>query len=104
MLPDKERMCHKTQFEQSCRSLVADGKCQRWMQIAGTNPNTGEPVNRYNCIDDWIPMLLIENSQMQHQTGAAVESFRNEMVEANKNSMRVLAASAQLMIGEKTCE
>jgi hypothetical protein len=26
---------------------------------------------------------LIENSQMQRQTGAAVESFRNEMVQIN---------------------
>jgi len=28
-------------------------------------------------------MLLIENSQQQRQTGAAVESFRNEMVQFN---------------------
>jgi len=33
-----------------------------------------------------MPLLLIENSQMQRQTGAAVESFRNEMVRANEVS------------------
>ena len=32
-----------------------------------------------HCAVKWIPMLLIENSQMQRQTGAAVESFRNEV-------------------------
>ena len=31
----------------------------------------------------WLPMLTIENSQQQRQTGAAVESFRNEVVKSN---------------------
>lgn len=79
-LPNKEVMCHKTGFTQSCRYLVIEGKCNRWMQIQGSDPNTGESVNQSRCVDDWIPMLLIENSQQQRQTGAAVESFRNEMV------------------------
>lgn len=82
-LPDKDVMCHKTGFSKSCNKLVSSGKCNRWMQIQGNNPNTGEPVNRYKCVDDWIPMLLIENSQMQRQTGAAVESFRNNVAEQN---------------------
>jgi hypothetical protein len=35
-------------------------------------------------------MLLIENSQQQRQTGAAVESFRNEMVKANESGQQLL--------------
>ncbi len=27
----------------------------------------------------WLPVLLIENAQQSRQTGAAVESFRNEV-------------------------
>ena len=84
MLPDKEIGCHRTAFTRKCREMVASGACGRWMQIAGNNPNTGEPVNRYDCVDNWTPLLLIENSQMQRQTGAAVESFRNEMVKLNQ--------------------
>lgn len=103
MLPDKALMCHHTGFSRACRELVADGACGRWLQIQGANPNTGEPVNRYDCVDNWIPLLLIENSQMQRQTGAAVESFRNEMTKANENNVRILAAGAQLFIGEKPC-
>ena len=30
--------------------------------------------------------MMIENSQMQRQTGAAVESFRNEVVKANEEA------------------
>jgi hypothetical protein len=42
-----------------------------------------------------MPVLLIENSQQQRQTGAAVESFRNEMVKANEASNQVLIAATQ---------
>ena len=47
-------------------------------QIRGTNPQTGEPVDEWGCAVTWMPMLMIENSQQQRHTGAAVESFRNE--------------------------
>jgi hypothetical protein len=46
-------------------------------------------------------MLLVENSGQQRQTGAAVESFRNEMVKANENSIKMLAQSAKLKLGVK---
>ncbi len=48
----------------------------------------------------WLPMLMIENSQQQRQTGAAVESFRNEMVKANESSQQLLARAARKAIGE----
>jgi len=38
----------------------------------------------------WMPVLLIENAQQSRSTGAAVESFRNEMVEANTRSQQLL--------------
>ena len=34
-------------------------------------------------------MLLIENSQMQRQTGAAVESFRNETVKVSLQAQEI---------------
>jgi hypothetical protein len=42
----------------------------------------------------WMPMLMIENSQQQRGTSAAVESFRNEMVKNNEVGQRVLLAAA----------
>ena len=42
----------------------------------------------------WLPILLIENAQMSRQTGAAVESFRNEMVKANESNQKVLVHAA----------
>lgn len=103
MLPDKNIKCPATGFSKSCREIVADCDCPKFIKISGVNPNDGQPIDRFGCIDSFLHMLLIENSQMQHQTGAAVESFRNEMVKANENSLRMLAASSQLLIGEKQC-
>ena len=42
------------------------------------SPQTGQEIDEWGCAVNWIPTLLIENSQQQRQTGAAVESFRNE--------------------------
>jgi hypothetical protein len=55
--------------------------------------NTGNQVDEFQCAIAWMPMLLIENSGQQRQTGAAVESFRNEMVKSNETSQKVLLAS-----------
>lgn len=65
-------------------------QCNWFTQMRGTNPNTGKEIDEWGCAITWLPILLIENSQQQRQTGAAVESFRNEMVKANENSKEIL--------------
>lgn len=65
--------------------------CAWFMKISGTNPNTGEQTEEWGCAMAWLPMLLIENAQQSRATGAAVESFRNEMVEANKIGHEIMA-------------
>ena len=67
------------------------------MLLDGVTQPTGDPVDRYGCSDGFLPMLLIENSQQQRQTGAAVESFRNEMVRLNDAS-RLLEVGAASQI------
>jgi hypothetical protein len=58
-------------------------KCAWFMQIRGNNPQTGAEMDEWGCSVVWTPFLLIENSKLQRETGAAVESFRNEMVKSN---------------------
>ena len=72
---------------------IKDGaihKCAWYTKLAGTNPNTGEVMDEFGCAITWLPMLLIENSMQQRSTSSAVESFRNEMVEANTVSQQLL--------------
>ena len=64
--------------------------CAWYIQIRGTNPQTGEPQDEYGCAVSYLPILMIENAQQTRQTGASIESFRNEMVEANQNSFDLL--------------
>ena len=68
--------------------------CAWFTRVQGYDMNSGSQVDNYECAISWLPMLLIENSGQQRQTGAAVESFRNEMVKANEvNTQLILAAS-----------
>jgi hypothetical protein len=69
-------------------------RCAWHVMVRGADPNTGKEVDHWACSMAWLPTLLIENSQQQRQTGSAVESFRNEMVEANKSSHQVLLAAS----------
>lgn len=78
-----------------CKQL----ECAWFLKIRGTNPNTGEDVDDWGCSMAWMPILLIENAQMSRQTGAAVESFRNEMVKANESSQEILISAARKAIG-----
>jgi hypothetical protein len=70
-------------------------QCAWFTQIRGHNPNTGKEVDEWSCAIAWMPVLMIENSQQQRQTGAAVESFRNEMVKANEVGQQVLLETAK---------
>ena len=53
------------------------------------NPQTGEQIDEWDCAVKWVPMMLIENTQMQRQTGAAIESFRNESVKVSLQAQEI---------------
>ena len=57
--------------------------CPWFTKIRGADPQTGEEIEEYRCAIAWMPVLLVEGSMFQRQTGAAVESFRNTMVKQN---------------------
>lgn len=82
--------CPLNNFE-PCKQL----ECAWFIKMRGSNPNTGEDVDEWACSIAWLPILLIENSQQQRATGAAVESFRNEMVKANEVNTMLLVETAK---------
>lgn len=69
-------------------------KCGFYTHVRGNHPQTGQELDHWACAIEWLPTLLIENSQQSRQTGAAVESFRNEMVRANHATLQTLVALA----------
>lgn len=64
--------------------------CAWFIQIRGTNPQTGKEQDEFGCAIAMLPLLSIENTQQTRQAGASIESFRNEMVKANENSLKML--------------
>ncbi len=86
-------------------AVVEDGKseihaCRFWVKVAGKDPQSSKEFEHWDCAHAWMPVLMIENSQMQRQTGAAVESFRNEMVKANVASQEAVMLAAGLVNGQ----
>lgn len=84
MLPDPKVKCPATGFAKTCRSIVSKCDCPKFVTIRGRDPQTGAEADRSGCVDSFLPLLLIENAQQSRQTGAAVESFRNEVVKAEE--------------------
>jgi len=70
-------------------------QCSWFTQVRGINPNTGKEVDEWGCAVTWLPMLQIETSQQSRHAGAAVESFRNEVVKANQENQQLYIQSLQ---------
>lgn len=81
--------CPLNNFE-PCRQF----DCAWFTQLRGKDPQSEQEIDEWGCAVAWLPVLLVENAQMQRQTGAAVESFRNEMVDANESSRQLLLTAA----------
>ena len=70
--------------------------CALYINVVGVSPQTGQEINQWDCSHAWTPLLLIENSIQQRQTGAAVESLRNTV--ANENT-KILHLAEKNKIG-----
>ena len=70
-------------------------QCAWITQIRGMDPQTGEDVDEWDCAIKWLPFLLIENTKKNIESGAAVESFRNEVVQRMDQPMPVSERTMQ---------
>ena len=71
-------------------------KCPWWTRVIGKNPQSEEMIDDWRCAVAILPMLLVENAQMSRQTGAAMESFRNDVVSGVAKAVG-LAAGGRLI-------
>ena len=77
--------CPLNNFE-SCKKF----DCGWFIQVRGTNPQTGEPQDEFACAITMLPLLMVETSMQTRQAGASIESFRNEMVKSNNETLKML--------------
>jgi hypothetical protein len=71
--------------------------CRFYIKVTGHNPNTGVIEDRWDCALAWLPILTIENSQQQRQTGAStdkvateIDKFRAQMARQNNQMQQLL--------------
>jgi hypothetical protein len=88
---DEGQICplHKVDTSTVCH------RCPWWTRIVGKHPQTDETLDQWACAVALLPILLIENAQQARATGAAVESFRNNMVEGVMEAIDTAARGAQ---------
>ena len=76
-------------------------RCIWYTAVRGTNPNTGEEVDEWNCAIAWGPILQIETSQTQRGVSSALESFRNETVKGQKEFNQLMSSGQAIALGLK---
>ena len=69
-------------------------KCRFWVHVQGVNPQTGETFNNGDCAMAWMPVLLLDNSKINRETSAAIESMRNESVTTGSQLTQALLIAA----------
>lgn len=65
---------HKVDVSEVCH------KCPWWTRIIGKHPQSEEMIDNWHCAIAVLPMLLLENAMVSRQTGAVVETMRNDVV------------------------
>jgi hypothetical protein len=93
-LAEKGEVCplHRVDVSKVCH------KCPWWTLVRGKHPQSMEMIDKWGCAIAWMPVLAIEGAQMTRQTGAAVESFRNEFVDAGKNMVTAISSQQSDML------
>lgn len=91
-IADKGEVCplHRVDVSKVCH------KCPWWTLLRGKHPQSEEQLDQWGCAIAWMPILAIEGAQMSRQTGAAVESFRNEFDKAGRALVTAIASAPQV--------
>ena len=76
-------------------------QCSWFTQVRGMHPQTGEETDEYGCAVTWLPLMMIENSNQQRKTGAAIESFRNETVQSTMKAQEIYQRELELKAQER---
>ena len=76
-------------------------QCSWFTQVRGVNPQSGEEIDDWGCAVTWLPLMMIENSNQQRRTGAAIESFRNETVQSTMKAQEIYQRELELKAQER---
>jgi hypothetical protein len=71
-------------------------RCRAYTLLSGKMPTSDEVVEEWRCsIFEWLPILLVENSQMTRGVNAAVASLRDETLNKQDAAIRIIASGIE---------
>jgi hypothetical protein len=95
-LPNKDRKCHRCNFEKSCRDLVTSEACQRWVKLPWKDhPLQGGAIDVWNCIDDHVFMQTIDVQRQANLSALEMNAMRNEFKESHDANIALGAMAVQ---------
>jgi len=93
--PGPEDMdCHRCLPDSVPMSEVCH-RCPLWQSLRGKDPNTGQEIDEWGCVDAWALTGQLEIAKMVRGGTVATESFRNEMVALSAASLNASMAPRQ---------
>jgi hypothetical protein len=74
-------------------------RCAWYTKVIGKDPQSKKEIEEWRCAMSFMPMLMIEMSQTNRGQTSALESFRNEMIQASAQTNALSQAS--ILLGNK---
>lgn len=91
--PPKGRMCHRCNFDKTCRDLVTSEACGRWAQLGVELPD-GKMDIKYMCQDDLELGVAVRTQKM---VASLVESIEKLCEEGRQHHQAALQVNATVM-------
>lgn len=87
----------KAPFCPLTKKACAEHECAWYAHMEGINPQTGKPMDHWDCAVKWLPILITEQARQTRGVQASVESFRNEATKQQAELNEKMAGAANFM-------
>jgi hypothetical protein len=71
--------------------------CQWYAHLEGINPQTGKPMDHWDCAIKWIPVMITEQARQTRGVQASVEDFRNKSIQQQTELNEKMMGAAGFM-------
>lgn len=69
-------------------------RCAWFVKLEGTHPQTGKPIDKWDCAIAWQPILAIEQSAQIRGVACSVQAAGNRSVEQQQEALKILGSSS----------
>lgn len=63
--------------------------CRWWQHVSGKDPQSEKIIDHFDCSIPWMPILMVENSQMQRFTAASVDKVATEVAKTREIPIQI---------------